>query len=229
LGQNYTVARRDMQNPSIYRMAFYGHPYHSGYRDAAAASIDVSDGRIFTPKEKVVANLYGDKSPSLTPQQLSTAIIPSTGYRIRMLDIGTYNDAPSIAYAIWKGTAGNATYKVKRWTESGWKSAPWQLSAGREFGYKQEIHYLGGMVFAPGGGLVTARQYPPGVTNGTWYVEHWVKDDEGYDKAQTLMQSSARHVRPYAVRAAGRIAVMFQRLLRYDGYKTYHADIEVYW
>ena len=231
MGQFYVVIRPDPARPDIYRLATYGHPVTSSYRRVATATINSETSDVLLVDGTVVGNLNASAGPDLEPDELDIAISPSSGFRVRLLDVGTVDDAPAVNYAVWYGDVGDATYKRKRYAGNGvWTSDSWSLPAGREFGFNPATHYLGGAMFTPGGGLVTARQEPVGSTTGTWVVERWEPTaNHGLQLTDEIRRSSRQAARPYPVTTGdGALHTLVQDMYKYDHFTEYDVDIIVY-
>ncbi|HEX6681888.1 MAG TPA: BNR-4 repeat-containing protein [Candidatus Limnocylindrales bacterium] len=227
LGQIYLVVKPVAGDADDNLLAFYGHPVSSPYRNVEFARLRLNTGAVELADGRVVGNLYTAGGPAFGPGDLDLAITPSSGYKVRLLDIGTVNGRPSIAYAVWQGENGQAQYKVKMHRDGAWSTPPWALASGDPFGYIPAIHYLGGAVIGRDDRLYTARKDN---STGVWYVEQWSWSDsqDVFVFDRELARDNARPlVRPYVPARQGRTEVIVQRLITYDGFTAYDADILV--
>lgn len=221
LGKVYCLVKPVRSAPATAHLAFYGHPTGSTFRKVQHGTIHLDDGRVTVDDGAVVGDLDAAGGPSLNPDALDTAISPSTGWVVRLLDVGELGGMPAILYAVWQGDAA-ARYRVKLRRAAGeWSSAPWTADTGAVFGYTAAIHYHGGAVFAHGDEVVTSRE-----VSGQWEIQRWSWDAASQDlRTGPLLSTSSRPVvRPYVPYRAGRVDLIAHELLQYDGYTDFRAD-----
>ncbi|MFY1637844.1 hypothetical protein ACN27F_31990 [Solwaraspora sp. WMMB335] len=226
-GQVYVVAKPEPGNANRNLLAFYGHPVNSPYRNVEFARIDLTSGSVERLNGQVLGNLYSTAGPGLRPGQMDPAITPSAGYKVRLLDIGVVGGRPTIAYAVWNGSTGAATYKTKMFLDGAWSTPPWAVPSGDPFGYDPATHYLGGTVIGRADRLYTARQDN---SSGTWHVEQWRWSESQRTfvlDRELLRDARLPLVRPYVPARAGQTEVIVQRLVSYTGITSYDADVLV--
>jgi hypothetical protein len=226
-GQVYGLVKPILGQPSRAQLAFYGHPENSEFRDVLHGVIDLDTGRITTVGGADLGDLDSEGGPGLLPVPpdgapgLETAISPSTGYAVRLLDVGTLGGLPAILYVVWTGDEA-PHYRVKLRRESGeWSSAPWMPPTGSVFGYRPDTHYHGGAVFARADSVFSSRE-----EGGQWRVERWDWDPATADLvlAGELSATARPVVRPYVPYHDGLVDVIAHELLRYEAYTDYLAD-----
>jgi hypothetical protein len=235
----YVQLRAHPLTPGRAQLATYGHPTISTpYRHADYAEIDLATGEVVSsfvaeepgPEPGVAAAspdgvygnlLDGDVGPALAPGTLPHAISASGSFRIRMLDVGTWDGRPAIAYAVWPGETGPARYKVKVLRESGeWTTSHVDVPSGIPFGYEPATKYLGGMAFDNAGGLVMSRE-----SSGRWYLERHAADGT---RKRLGGGGTAPLARPYVPRGTAAGTFVVQKLNRYDSYTRYDSDLLLY-
>jgi hypothetical protein len=227
-GQVYLVTKPVVGEPDSNLLAFYGHPVNSSYRDVEFAGVRLASGSVARADGQVVGNLYTPGGPGFRPGDLHPAITPSTGYKVRLLDIATISGRPAISYAVWQGATGQATYKVKMYRDGAWSTPPWQLATGDPFGHDPATHYVGGTVIGRDDRLYTARR-----NNGTgvWHVEQWrwSESQATFQLEREVARDADRPlVRPYVPARTGPTEVIAQRLARYEAFTDYDADVLVF-
>lgn len=219
IGQNYAVLRPDPDDPLKIRLFHYGHPNNSSYRPVGYARLDLATGSIHHIGGTVLGNLNDVGGPTLLPQMLDLAINPSTGFTVRMLDIGTVEGAPAVAYAVWK--PADATYapryRLKRWDGSSWDGIPWSLTSGVPFGHS----YYGGVAIGESGQLWTSRE-----AVGEWVIEQWQYSAGNVALIGELARARTKLVRPYAVRGTGSVPMIYQDNC-YSSYTLFYGDTVV--
>lgn len=222
-GQQYVVARHSRETPTVVHLAHYGHPVNSPWRNVGYARIDVATGAITHADGDPLGNLSEEDGPGITPPEFEAAIVPSGDYRARLLDISSINGRPFIAYAVWLGLEGVATYKVKSRSPAGvWTTADWEMPAGPPFGFNLATHYVGGVAIGRQGRMYSSRKQ-----GSTWIVERWQWNGAGYDLHSEIDRSTTRLVRPYAVMGDGDGELVYQRVSHYDGFTDYDSDLIV--
>ena len=225
-GLVYVLAKPVRSDPSQAQFAFYGHPTSSGFRDVLYGSIDLDTGVVGSGGGINLGDLDTEGGPGLRPvvpagkPALETALHPSPGYVVRMLDVGELDGMPAIAYAEWTGTEAPNYRVILRDKAGGWSSAPWTLPTGVVFGYVPDIHYHGGAAFTRDDGVISSREEA-----GTWKVERWRWDTTLGDLvlAEELSATPKPVIRPYVPYHDGRADVVVHELDRYKGYTDYRA------
>ena len=150
--------------------------------------------------------------------------LPEELYEVRLLDVGTVHGRPAISYAVWKGSTGQARYKLKTYRDGAWSTPPWLLASGDPFGHGPATHYVGGAVIGRDDRLYTARKDN---STGVWYVEQWAWSEtrNTFLRQRVLARDASRPlVRPYVPARRGQTEVIVQRLNRYDGFTRFDAD-----
>ncbi len=229
-GQVYSLVKPISDDGDVNHLAFYGHPVSSTFRNVAYAQIHLQSGDVTLTNGQVIGSINDPGGPNLRPEQLQAAITPSTGFKVRLLDVYTIRNRPAIAYAIWNaGVAADApaTYKVEMYQDDNtWKSAPWSLAAGDPFGYNPAVHYIGGMAIGRDNMIYSARE-----SNGTWFLEKWAwSESRGtFILADEIARDSTQKLaRPYVPAHDGGTDVIINRFEKYSSYTDYISDILVY-
>lgn len=229
-GQVYSFVKPISDDGDLNHLAFYGHPLSSTFRNIVYAQIHLHSGDVTLTNGQVIGNINDPGGPNLRPEQLQAAVVPATGFKVRLLDVSTIRNRPAIAYAVWNAAVaedGPATYKVAMYQDDNtWKLAPWSLAAGHQFGYDPAIHYLGGMAIGRGDVIYSARE-----SSGTWIFEKWAwSAPQGTFTfvSKIASDSSQKLVRPYVPLRAGGAEVLIDRLETYTSYTNYNSDILVY-
>jgi hypothetical protein len=227
LVQVYVVAKPVTGKPDENLLAFYGHPVNSPYRDVEFARVRLDTGAVESADGRPIGNLNDPDGPRLRPGDLGAAISPAAGDTVRLLDIGTLDGRPAIAYAQWQGDAGAPRYRVTMHRDGGWVTPAWSLPSGDPFGHTPAARYLGGAVLGRDDRLYTSRR-----DNGTggWHVEQWSWSGAGDTfvlDAELARDDACPLVRPYVPARRGSVEVVVQRLTSYDGYTDHVADILV--
>lgn len=219
VGQNYTVLRPDPNDPLKIRMFHYGHPNNSPYRDVGYGRVDLGTGSIHRIGGPVLGNLNDVGGPTLLPQVLDLAVSPSTAFTVRMLDVGTIEGNPAVAYAVWKPGISSYTpnYKLKRWNGSLWETASWSLDSGVPFGHS----YYGGVAIGNTGQLWTSRE-----AGEEWIIEQWQYSSGSVTLVSELARARTKLVRPYAVRGTGPVDMIYQDNC-YGNYRLFYGDTVV--
>lgn len=223
IGQNYLQARPWPDGGATVHLAHYGHPEGSSYRNVGYAQLDLTTGQIRKVDGTLLGDLDAAGGPQITPQQLDVAIAPSSSHRVRLLDVGTVQTQPAIAYAVWNisDPGEPATYKIKRLVGGAWSSETWSLPAGDVMGFSLETHYHGGMALGANGKLWTSRE-----DGGEWVIEAWQRSGSTYLLQGELARTDSWSTRPYPVRNPGAVEVVWQNGV-WHHYRVYYMDMVV--
>jgi hypothetical protein len=215
LGQVYLTTRPDPANPALVHFATVGNPAQVGLPDVGYGRIRLDTGAVTTLDGTTLGNM--GTGPSVGPDELDQAVVPSGTFRVRLLDVGVIGGRPAIAYTVWNTADSNypPNYKIKRWTGSAWLSGSWSLPAGATFGFTAGAHYHGGLAIGDDGTWWTSRK-----DDGSWLVEAWHADGS---PAGEVASAATRLIRPYAVRGGGWV---YQDTL-YEHFTRYYGDLVV--
>jgi hypothetical protein len=229
-GTLYSLVKPASNNGDLNHLAVYGHPMSSTFRNVVYAQIHLQSGDVTLANGQVIGSINDPAGPNLRPGQLQAAITPSTGYKVRLLDVDAIRGRPAIAYAVWNAgaaEAGPATYKFKMYQDDNtWKSPPWSLAAGHAFGYDPAIHYLGGMAIGRDNLLYSSRE-----SKGTWIFEKWAWSESAgtFKLAKEIARDSTQKLaRPCVPAGAGATEVIINRFEKYYSYTNYISDVLVY-
>lgn len=216
-GNAYLTTRVDPADSDLVHLAHYGHPQQS-YRDVGYARLDQATGAITTIGGTALGNLDDSGGPDIDPTDMDLPITPSSGYVVRLLDVGVVGGQPAIAYAVWNDVTLSLppTYKIKRWSGTGWDTVPgWQLAAGDVFGHTPAAHYHGGVGIGEDSSLRTSR-----LDDGWWIIESWQWTGSTWTLDAEVARSRTRLLRPYPVRGGG---WLHQDCL-YETFRRYYGD-----
>lgn len=155
-------------DPDRIRVALTGHPTSSTFHDVYYCEIDMDSGDITNLAGSVLGNLKDGTGLPLSPTSLDLVVDTDTagGHNARLFDVGDGPD-PEVLWGDWT-TDSDMVYYHRRWNGSSWDQTA-VVAAGETFGYHEEIHYNGGIIFPrnTGGGIV----YVSREAAGTWYLE----------------------------------------------------------
>lgn len=188
----YYIATQAIEgDPSVLRVAAYGHPSSSSIHDIRAGLIDLDSGDVTTIAGTVLGNLKDGTGLPVTFAELDLVWDSPTDHTTRMYDVGG-GDLFRIAFSDWHATNDtSSTYKLA--TLDGTWSTEDIAASGAAFYDDGGRRYYGGVTIPPGDDgtmLYLSRE-----DSGTWYIERWLKD--GTWSGTTLASDSDMLVRPW--------------------------------
>lgn len=217
-GLIYLTTAPSSLGPEFYRIAIYGHPSLSEWREIDTGLLDMDTGRITRVHGgKPVGYIFSGRNLPVERGDLFTAYTPPDGTITRLLDVGESPDGdPLVAFATWDDwdVEGTGKYRTARYDGDDWvvsNSLPATGSPFQDRDGNTKRGYVGGMTITDTGDVVLSREVEIAGGASQWRLERY-RIGTGWE-LQAAEQYFTPLVRPYAVRGADDVVV--HRLNRY--------------
>ena len=212
--QIYLTTKAHETDRQLVRIASDGHPVSSMWHEIDYGLLNLATGRIWSPANQQVANLYSCTGLPLVRGSLDVAVPPTDD--TRLLDVGATNGGdPLVVYANWSDATA-ARYETARYdrVKRTWRRSSTLPQTGEPFWAKSL--YFGGAVVSKDGTLVVSREAAE-----TWFVERYkLKLGSGWTKTAKLARATVPIVRPYPVDGTAS-DILAQKLVRYNSYTDF--------